>query len=687
MKKNFKTKVIAILLAILTVTAVIPFAAMSTSAAAWNGSTASSFESGSGTEDDPYIIKTAEQLALLAKNVNDGRGYMGSYFKLESDIVLGTSSVKRNWPGIGQWYVNSNGNDEFIEFNGTFDGNGKTISGLFVSVSGQRGAGLFGCLNGATIKNLKIKGADIRSESRAGILASCSFYGRIENCSVDGKVVGDELVGGISGYSVMETISGCSSTASVDGAIDVGGIVGEGYYTDFNNCTNSGNVIGNQYVGGIVGDITEGSILNSKNSGKVQTRTEQENYNCGGIVGSALASNIDKCENSGEVIGIENVGGIAGTAECLSYEGDDERTPSKITNCKNSGKVGKLASDTDYHEPIDIGGIVGYFRWSTLNNCSNTGIVLGYEDISGIVGYAEELVGNLENCYNSGDITGVNWIAGIAAYIFSESTDSYTQINYCANTGDIKGEYCVGGIAGFYGNDSGKAQISECYNSGNIQGNYYVAGIVADTISQYNDCVVSYCANDGKITLNLNEDSCVVGGGIIGQAESTKIVQCVNNGTSSYGNNNFFGGIVGHSHYGNVKLFDCKYLNTSAKLGYAAENHETLTADMATPLSASALMDESNFTTYDFDNIFKMGDIGVVPKIAPSFNAPTFLLGDVNGDGVVDKKDYAALKRYCFGTVTLSDDSLLAADVNHDNVVDKKDYAFLKRYCFGTVAL
>ncbi len=63
------------------------------------------------------------------------------------------------------------------------------------------------------------------------------------------------------------------------------------------------------------------------------------------------------------------------------------------------------------------------------------------------------------------------------------------------------------------------------------------------------------------------------------------------------------------------------------------------------------------------------------------------LLGDVNNDGVVDKKDYAALKRFCFETMQLDDNALLAADVNQDGEVDKKDYAALKRACFGTIVI
>ncbi len=60
------------------------------------------------------------------------------------------------------------------------------------------------------------------------------------------------------------------------------------------------------------------------------------------------------------------------------------------------------------------------------------------------------------------------------------------------------------------------------------------------------------------------------------------------------------------------------------------------------------------------------------------------LLGDVNLDGIVDKKDYALLKRYCFDTALLDDKQLLCADINGDGAIDKKDYGLLKRYCFGT---
>ncbi len=79
-----------------------------------------------------------------------------------------------------------------------------------------------------------------------------------------------------------------------------------------------------------------------------------------------------------------------------------------------------------------------------------------------------------------------------------------------------------------------------------------------------------------------------------------------------------------------------------------------------------------------FNEVKAYGTESSAPVIKDHFR------GDVNGDSVVDKKDYAVLKRHCFGATTLEGDYLLAADVNADGEIDKKDYAVLKRYCFGT---
>ncbi len=674
---NNRLRIIAIVLTLITIAATIPFGAMNT-IAAWNGTTASKFESGNGSEENPYIIKTAEQLALLATNVNNGEEYQNVYFKLEASIELSTASVKRNWPGIGKWYIDSNGETQFDIFRGTFDGNGKTISGLYVSYTGENGGGLFGTLCG-TVKNLKITNAYVKTESMAGILAPYAGYGSIENCNVSGTVIGNQDVGGIVGFSHDIQITNCTNSANIDGESYVGGIAGEIFEGQIDNCTNAGSITATNMVGGIAGQIDyKCTVSNSTNSGKIQTK--YGGYIGGGIVGQSYGSEIYNCTNRGEVIGIETIGGIVGYAERVTSE-TNEVIVTKVTHCVNTGKIGKLASSEDYHEPVDIGGIVGTLCRSTLTDCYNFGNVLGYEDVGGIAGWAEEIVGNLENCYNDGDVIGVNYIAGIAGYAFSESTDSYTQIIRCTNVGDISGEYCIAGIAGLYGNDSGKGLISECYNKGNIEAVYYAGGIASRVISQHSDCVVSYCVNDGKVSLISNKEL-GYGGGIIAEATNAKLLQCVNNGTSSYDSNNHFGGIVGHSHQDTIKVFDCKYLNTSGNLGVAADCGNKLTTDIATAVSKSNLTSTATFDTYDFVNTFKMGENGVFPA-----NAPMFIRGDVNSDGIIDMKDYQLIKRYCFDTAQLVGMALIAADTDKNNTIDVKDYSNTKRHCFGTFTI
>lgn len=119
-------------------------------AAAWDGTAAESFEGGNGDSSDPYIIKTAEQLAFLAKQVNGGETYHGKYFQLEADLDLSGSE----WSPIGIGERETDGSTVTKPFAGTFDGKNHKISGLTLT-AGLDDQGLFGCSSG-TIGNLGI---------------------------------------------------------------------------------------------------------------------------------------------------------------------------------------------------------------------------------------------------------------------------------------------------------------------------------------------------------------------------------------------------------------------------------------------------------------------------------------------------------------------------------------------------
>lgn len=221
-------------------------------AAAWDGTAAESFEGGNGDSSDPYIIKTAEQLAFLAKQVNGGETYHGKYFQLEADLDLSGSE----WSPIGIGERETDGSTVTKPFAGTFDGKNHKISGLTLT-AGLDDQGLFGCSSG-TIGNLGIVRGNISVGSAERIGAICGYStGTIENCwnsaDITGSTEGGKYVGGICGYSTG-TIYGCLNMGDITANSFIGGICGNtAQSTQISNCFNSGSITGKEQIGGIAG--------------------------------------------------------------------------------------------------------------------------------------------------------------------------------------------------------------------------------------------------------------------------------------------------------------------------------------------------------------------------------------------------------------------------------------------------
>ena len=120
-------KLISLFTVISLVLSMVVMGALSVSAE-WDGTTvATAFASGTGTEADPYVIATPEQLAFLAQSVKAGETYEGKFIVLSADIDLGG----KEWMPIGLYkYENTSGND--FPFNGSFDGKGYTVSNFVI---------------------------------------------------------------------------------------------------------------------------------------------------------------------------------------------------------------------------------------------------------------------------------------------------------------------------------------------------------------------------------------------------------------------------------------------------------------------------------------------------------------------------------------------------------------------------
>lgn len=227
-------------------------------------------------------------------------------------------------------------------FGGIFDGQGHTVSGLEIRQEGSQ-MGLFRYLQqGGVIRDLALREARVIPQGSAcqtGILVGRN-YGSILNCQVSGVLEGEEEVGGIAGVNEESgVIRSCTADVTVMGTRRSGGITGSNHGT-LNNCANKGNI--NIYSTDMVYDLDDFTVENLEEASS----------------GRRLDAHMD-------------TGGIAGLSD------------GKIYYCTNTGTVGYA------HVGYNTGGIVGRLHQGYIQNCTNTGHVLGRKDVGGIAGQME----------------------------------------------------------------------------------------------------------------------------------------------------------------------------------------------------------------------------------------------------------------------------------------------------------
>ena len=324
----------------------------------WTDNAASNFAGGTGTENDPYQIATAEQLAYLAVKANEGTLHsLGDYYILINNIDLSD----HRWVPIGRGT-----SIESKYFDGYFNGMGKTITGLYVdeSTDGYL-AGLFGLLTGQ-VTDLTIEGAYVKtagSNSSAGILAGKIFNSgtKVTNCHVSGTVEGDVSAGGLAGYASYTEFKDCSAKAEVSATgNNIGGFIGEGFATSFSDCTAEGSVTGSWCCGGFAGLIWCNAQAERCSADVDVTASD---WNTGGFVGFIEQNTtISKCVALGDVSNP-----ITGTTTKLGgFVGSVDTTygPIKIQNCHS---VGVVSGGTDEHP---AGGFVGFANSGTITDCA-----------------------------------------------------------------------------------------------------------------------------------------------------------------------------------------------------------------------------------------------------------------------------------------------------------------------------
>lgn len=307
---------------------------------------------GSGTEDDPWRIYTAEDLQGASN-----RGY----YKLMNDVDLtqwiNENSPTTGWPAIGR----NSGEATYI------DGDGHRVTGLWMNTT-ENYNGLFSNFSAGQIKNLTVEvatGKKVKGSDYTGILIGRNANGRLVNCTVKGTVEGSGHVGGLVGYAENTTISAITADANITGTSHVGGVVGQAANCEISTCN------------------AATTITSSGDDSKV-----------GGLIGYAQGGSVSKCtaQNALTASGTMNyVGGLIGYSE----------TP--VTLSFSTGSV--AASGNDSY----TGGLVGYAT-SPIANSYSTANASGTQFTGGLVGYT---FNSIDKCYAKGDVYGVMYGGGV----------------------------------------------------------------------------------------------------------------------------------------------------------------------------------------------------------------------------------------------------------------------------------
>ncbi len=342
------------------------------------------FAGGSGTESDPWQIKTLTQLDSV-------RNHREDYFKLMNDLDFEGSDYDSTHSKSGWEPIGISGST----FKGTFDGNNYTIKNLYINYSDSSYAGLFGSVKYGKINNL--------------------------NITVDG-IYSLTYIGTLAGYVYSGEISNCTAIANNHGSSDeVGGLIGTAGYTTISNCSAEGTISGSELIGGLVGKARDCDIINS--SANATIISTEDGY-AGGLIGLVEAySKIQNCFAYGTLKGNSFIGGLVGYS--------------------NQSTITLSYASTYIKADSRVGGLVGYQLYGSINSCYSAGTIIGEDSyIGGLVGYF--YYGTITNAYTAATVYGVYSTGGLAGFFYNATLKNvYTTgkvIGY-VNPGALIGDY------------------------------------------------------------------------------------------------------------------------------------------------------------------------------------------------------------------------------------------------------
>jgi len=591
-------------------------------------------------------------------------GNLAGNYALGSNIdATGTGSWNSN--GSGGFYGFLPVGNSSDTFNGTFDGLGHTITGLTINRPTTDYVGLFGEIGGSSsIRNVGLVGGSVIGQAVVGGLLGKND-GTVSNSYSTGPVTGigvNTAIGGLTGIN-SGSISGSYATGNATGVNTVGGLVG----TNWGSISNSysiGNVIGVNSVGGLAGINGAGGILSNVHATGNVTGSGDT---VGGLVGfmsdnnQGMATTINNAYSSGTVSGVKNVGGLVGWYTGTLSSITSAHTTGNVTGSgdnvgglvgrSDSGAINTVYATGDVSGVNYVGGLIGS-SGGTLSNVNGSNNVSGVSIVGGLVGYNAGAISNasysigtvagsgagsnnvgglagansgtLSNVYSTANVSGVNGVGGLVGNNWGSVTDSYSTGNVLGvgtigglagsngaggtlrnvyATGNVAGSGdVVGGLVGFM-TDNGQGldtTISSAYSSGTVNGVNRVGGLVG-WVAGVNSSI-SNAYSTGSVSGNANV------GGLAGQNDSTATIR-ESYATGSVSGTTDVGGLVG----GNSGTITNSYWDT------VTSGQTDLFDGRGTGLTTEQMKQLSSFGGW---NIANTGGSGATWRIYEGHTAP-----------------------------------------------------------------
>ena len=633
--------------------------------------------------DGVYQIANAGNLYWFANFINQGGDNAKAQAILKNDIVANENllsslefdedgkvtndSIFKQWTPIGT---------EDQKFNGTFDGAGHTISGLYFNQDASN-AGLFGRSTiGGSIKNVGVVDSYIKGKNNVGGIVGHNGNCTVNNVFSTSTVEGGECVGGIAGYNEAGTIKNAYNMGAVSGNSKFAGIAGYNHGTTahINNVYSSGTVSGpkGQYVRGLVG------------------------YN-------EYQNNIDKAYYNTEVFSGDAVGNVSGTnvegkttVELASatlpngFSGDIWLAGSKdvvdgklvykfpglnIFNSQPELVLFNVQKGSDGKDYCEIANADDLFKFAQLVN-------------DGATGLNAKLMANIcVNACGEGEKSLLEQVAELEAKdeLSPESFQQWTPMSVPANVtvafdgnghtisglyfnkekssqiglfGQVVGDVSVSnlGVVDFYvngngevgslaGQVTGKLNIKNCYSAGSVKGVHYIGGIVGVNIDGA-ELKIENSYNEGSV----NASSGIVGG-LVGQIFNYARLTITNSyNVGAVSGTQYVGGLVGDNY-----TYAILTIENSYNAGTASGNS-----------AVGGLVGANEDAFLNVSNSYNEGSV----------NAPAGIAGGLVGGNV-----FGTLKvsnSYNVGTVTASDDNAGGlVGVNEDGTLNVLNSFFL----------